>query len=235
MLRLPVSPFASALLAFLPLAVQAQMPTDSVVRTTTVTTITTTTVVKPASPDEKPGPPVTTSSTTSSTTTAPASATRQPGPGDLTGARPKAATAPATPRPAATATTSTKATVKAAPVSKAVPASRATTTTRPATAARSAAYSDPELTRMVQQDVDLSKVKAEQLSNLYERFMETTRAERRQWTTAQWESASAVLTRLNQRYEQVRADLSLEEKLNIRTLQGEFHGLKAAKQVSKSL
>jgi chemotaxis protein histidine kinase CheA len=228
MLRLPVIRFTSALLAALPLAAHAQTPVDSVVRTTTVTTITTTTVVKPASADSMPAAPSTTSSTTKTTTTAPATtAARQPAPGDLTGARPKATTAtPA--KPAAVATP--KVAAKAAPTP-----SRVVTTARPATPARSAAPTDPELTRMVQQNVDLSKVRAEELTNLYERFLETTRTERRQWTTAQWESASAALSRLNQRYEQVRADLSLEEKLNIRTLQGEFHTLKAAKQVSKSL
>lgn len=88
---------------------------------------------------------------------------------------------------------------------------------------------------MVQSNVDVTIVQADALPNLYERFLETTRAERRQWSAAKWTSASAALSRLNQRYEQVRTELSLEDKLNIRTLQGEFRALEAAKQVSRSL
>lgn len=101
--------------------------------------------------------------------------------------------------------------------------------------ARRATPADPELAHLVQTDVNLATVSAEQLPNLYERFLETTRAERRQWTAVKWTAASAALSRLNQRYEQVRTELSLEDKFNIRSLQGEFRALEAAKQVSKNL
>ena len=240
MLRLPVS---CLLLAVGPLAAQAQTAVDSVVRTTTVTTITTTTVTKPAGASSRPAAPAAASSTTTTTTTAPvptassapASAAanapaRQPGPGDLTGARPSSTTSAAS---AKTTVSPKSATTKTTPASSRVTTSPA----RPAaaTAHATAPPTDPELAHLIKTDVDLTKVRAEDLTNLYERFMETTRAERRQWTTAQWSTASAALSRLNQRYEQVRGDLSLEEKLNIRTLQGEFRTLEAAKQVSKRL
>jgi len=40
-----------------------------------------------------------------------------------------------------------------------------------------------------------------------------------------------VLTRLNQRYEQVRTGLPLEERLRIRTTQGEFHTLRGTREL----
>ena len=40
---------------------------------------------------------------------------------------------------------------------------------------------------------------------------------------------------LNQRYEQVRTDLPLEERLRIRSFQGEFHTLRGARQVKEKL
>lgn len=233
MLRLPLFCLVPTLLTAVPLAATAQAPVDSVVRTTTVTTVTTTTVTKPAVTGSKPTATTTTSSSTTtagSTPAAPAAtppaAARQPGPGDLVGARPAAAK-PVTAKPAATAKPKT---VPAAAASRA--------TAAPARAAQAGARStaaDPELARLLQTNVDLSKVRADELPNLYERFLETTRSERRQWTSAQWESASAALARLNARYQQLRADISLEDKLNIRTLQGEFRTLEAAKQVSKRL
>lgn len=243
MLRLPVSHLLPALLAALPLAALAQAPADSVVRTTVTTVTTTTTVTKPASAGRPVAPATSSSSsstsTTSTTTAAPIPA-RQPGPGDLAGARPRATTAPvptaaakAAPTPATRpkATTSTAASRPAS----AAPAARASTASATTAARRSTTPADPELAHLLQTDVDPAKVSADQLPNLYERFLETTRTERRQWSSTQWVSAGAALSRLNQRYEQVRGDLSLEDKLNIRTLQGEFRTLEAAKQVSKRL
>lgn len=90
---------------------------------------------------------------------------------------------------------------------------------------------DLALQHLLQTDVDLARTAADQLPNLYERFIDTTRDERRQWTAPQWDAAGQVLARLNQRYEQVRTELSLEERLRIRALQGEFHALRSARQV----
>ena len=236
MSRLPFFCLMPALLAALSL--RAQAPVDSVVRTTTVTTITTTTVTKPAAPGSKPVTTATSSSTTTTSSAppaaapaapaAPAASARQPAPGDLTGARPAAATVRSAPAAA------TK--PKTAPAAAARPAPATTAARRPAAGAAAApAAGAPELSRLLQSRVDLAKVRAEDLPELYERFLETTRAERRQWTAAKWKTAAAALSRLNQRYEQVRGELSLEEKLTIRTLQGEFRALEAARQVSKSL
>jgi len=101
---------------------------------------------------------------------------------------------------------------------------------RPASSA-----SDPAQQHLLQTDVNLAQARAEELPNLYERFMETTRDERRTWTSQQWDTAGQVLSRLNQRYEQIRTDLPLEERLRVRTLQGEFHTLRGARNAKEKL
>lgn len=102
-----------------------------------------------------------------------------------------------------------------------------------AVAARPAA--DPAQQHLLQTEVNLAQTPAEALPNLYERFMNTTRDERRQWSYAQWDAAGQVLARLNGRYEQVRTQLPLEERLRIRSLQGEFHTLRGARQAKDRL
>jgi hypothetical protein len=116
------------------------------------------------------------------------------------------------------------------------------TGSRPSNTARSqarttaaAASSDPGQQHLLQTDVNLAQARADQLPNLYERFIATTRDERRQWTYEQWNAAGQVLARLNQRYEQVRTELPLEERLRIRSFQGEFHTLRGARQVKEKL
>jgi hypothetical protein len=119
------------------------------------------------------------------------------------------------------------------------------TGSRPSTSARSQARqaasraantaSDPVQQHLLQTDVNLALAPADQLPNLYERFIATTRDERRTWTYEQWDAAGQVLARLNQRYEQVRTTLPLEERIRIRSFQGEFHTLRGARQVKDKL
>ena len=94
---------------------------------------------------------------------------------------------------------------------------------------------DPVQQHLLQTDVNLAQISADQLPNLYERFIATTRDERRVWTYEQWNAAGQVLARLNQRYERVRTELPLEERLRIRSFQGEFHTLRGARQVKEKL
>ena len=104
-------------------------------------------------------------------------------------------------------------------------------------APRQAAATGLEATQqhLLSTDFNLAQARAEQLPELYERFIATTRAERRQWSYPDWDAASQVLARLNQRYEQVRTELPLEERLRIRTYQGEFHTLRGARQVKDKM
>lgn len=120
--------------------------------------------------------------------------------GDLVGGRPHAARPRAASRPAA----SRVAAVAAAP------------------------GADPTLARLLHESINLSRVPAADLPDLYARFLEAVHAERRQWSARDWAAASDTFTQLNQRYEAVRKDLPLNERLNVRTYQGEFRALEAA-------
>ena len=115
------------------------------------------------------------------------------------------------------------------------PSTTARTQARQAAARTTAVNSDPVQQHLLQTDVNLAQASADQLPNLYERFIATTRDERRAWTYEQWNAAGQVLARLNQRYEQVRTELPLEERLRIRSFQGEFHTLRGARQVNDKL
>ena len=90
---------------------------------------------------------------------------------------------------------------------------------------------DPAQQRLLQTTIDLPRARAEQLPELYERFIAAVRAERRQWRAAEWATAGQVLARLDQRYEQVRTELPLEERLRVRAFQGEFHTLRGARSL----
>ena len=90
---------------------------------------------------------------------------------------------------------------------------------------------DPVLARYLHESIDINRVPASQLPDLYSRFIEYTRDERRQWSPADWDEASAALSRLNARYEAVRKELSLEDRLAVRSSQGEFRTLQGARRV----
>lgn len=98
-------------------------------------------------------------------------------------------------------------------------------------AARRPATADQAQRRLLNEDVNISKARPTELPDLYFRLIETMRSDKQNWTQADWSAASAVLTRLNTRYEQVREQLPLEERLRIRTLQGEFRTLEKARDV----
>lgn len=103
----------------------------------------------------------------------------------------------------------------------------AATTRRVATAANT----DPVLARYLHESIDLNRLPASQLPDLYSRFIDYTRAQRRQWTARDWDEASDALTRLNARYEAVRKELPLEDRLSVRSYQGEFRTLQGARRV----
>ncbi|MDU0371764.1 DUF6565 domain-containing protein [Hymenobacter endophyticus] len=98
-------------------------------------------------------------------------------------------------------------------------------------AARRPATADQAQRRLLNEDVNISKARATELPDLYFRLVETMRTDKKDWTQADWSAASAVLSRLNARYDQVRDQLPLEERLRIRSLQGEFRTLEKARDV----
>ena len=111
-------------------------------------------------------------------------------------------------------------------------AARPRATSRPAasrpSAVAAAPGADPTLARLLHESIDLSRVPAADLPDLYARFLEGVHAERRQWSARDWAAASETLAQLNQRYEAVRKDLPLNERINVRSYQGEFRTLEAA-------
>ena len=97
------------------------------------------------------------------------------------------------------------------------------------------ASADPGLTRFMHESIDLNQLAANQIPGVYERFLDATRAQRRQWSTPDWDEASATLGRLNARYEAVRLDLPLNDRLSVRAAQGEFRTLQGARNVKERL
>lgn len=103
---------------------------------------------------------------------------------------------------------------------------------RPATPARRlVATADPTLAKYLHERIDVNKLPASQLPDVYSRFLEATRDQRRQWSAQDWDEASGALTRLNTRYEAVRQELPLDDRLTVRTCQGEFRTLQGARRV----
>ncbi|GAB3227502.1 hypothetical protein GCM10027346_10940 [Hymenobacter seoulensis] len=98
-------------------------------------------------------------------------------------------------------------------------------------AAQRPATADEAQRRLLGEDVNIGRARATELPDLYFRLVERMRSDRQNWTAADWSTASAVLGRLNARYEQVREQLPLEERLRIRSLQGEFRTLEKARNV----
>jgi len=96
---------------------------------------------------------------------------------------------------------------------------------------RFVASGDPTLAKYLHENIEVNKIPASQLEDLYSRFLEATRDQRRQWSAQDWDEASDALTRLNARYEVVRKEMPLEERINIRTYQGEFRTLQGARRV----
>ncbi|SNC67240.1 hypothetical protein SAMN06265337_1884 [Hymenobacter gelipurpurascens] len=99
---------------------------------------------------------------------------------------------------------------------------------RPATAAQSQK-------RFLGEDVVISRARPTELPDLYARLVESMRDQKKNWTATDWSAAGAVLTNLNARYEQVRTQLPLEERLRIRSLQGEFRTLEKARNVKDAI
>jgi hypothetical protein len=105
----------------------------------------------------------------------------------------------------------------------------------PSTAAVPSVASDTAVSAFLHEKVVLSRVTAPQLLRLYSEFIDQVRSDRTGWKAADWERAAAVLSSLNARYEQVRTSFSLDDKLTIRSQQGEFQTLRTARQLSDQI
>lgn len=112
------------------------------------------------------------------------------------------------------------------------PSSATTTTTADVT---TPAASDATVSAFFREKTVVARLTAPQLQSAYNRFIEKVRDDRRGWQTADWANAAAVLSSLNTRYDQLRDSFTLDDKVTIRSQQGEFQALRTARQISKSV
>lgn len=94
---------------------------------------------------------------------------------------------------------------------------------------------DPGLAKLTHESVDLSRATADEMPDIYGHFIDAVREQRRQWTEQDWTDASATLSRLNARYEAVRTGIDMEDRIRIRSWQGEFRTLQGARRVNQKL
>jgi hypothetical protein len=105
-----------------------------------------------------------------------------------------------------------------------------TTTTTKTTAAQTAPAADEDVQKhLLNETIDLSQARAEELPDLFDHFISVVREERRGWTYRNWTEAEQVLGRLVARYQVVHSDLPMEERVRIRAAQTEFKTLKSTR------
>ena len=104
--------------------------------------------------------------------------------------------------------------------------------TGPAETVSTAPASDTAVSSFFRERTSVARLTAPQLLDAYTRFIEKVREDRRGWTPADWTRAANVLSSLNGRYEQLRSGYTLDDKLTIRGVQGEFQALRTARQIS---
>ena len=112
---------------------------------------------------------------------------------------------------------------------------RASAPRRAAPTPRYQANADPGIQQFMHESINLNQLPASQILGVYERFLDATHAQRRQWRAPDWDEASATLTRLNARYEAVRLELPLTDRFGVRTYQGEFRTLQGARNAQERL
>jgi hypothetical protein len=113
--------------------------------------------------------------------------------------------------------------------------SRTTTaTTRKSTTTTTAEPADDAVQKhLLGETADVARLRADELPDLFEHFIASTREERRSWTYRNWADADRVLASLSARYEQVREELPLEERVRIRAFQAEFRTLKGTRKAGE--
>ena len=121
------------------------------------------------------------------------------------------------------------------PVDSSAPVRTATRTTAPTTTSPTMAAdsraTDAQASTFLRRKTAVAALTASGLLAAYASFTDRVR-DRQNWKPADWAMASAVLSSLNGRYEQLRGTLSLDDKLTIRSQQAEFQAVRTARQLS---
>ena len=91
---------------------------------------------------------------------------------------------------------------------------------------------DAQISAFLRRKTTVATLSSTALLSTYEMFIERVREDRQNWKPADWVKAAAVMSSLNDRYEQLRSGFSLDDKLTIRSQQAEFQALRTARQIS---
>ena len=101
--------------------------------------------------------------------------------------------------------------------------------------AGSVVASDAQVSTFLRRKTTVATLTGPALLSAYELFIERVRNDRQNWKPADWTAAAAVMSTLNGRYDALRSNFSLDDKLTIRSQQGEFQALRTAKQISTQI
>ncbi|MBJ6108388.1 hypothetical protein JAO73_05155 [Hymenobacter sp. BT523] len=124
------------------------------------------------------------------------------------------------------------------PAGTAAPSSTTTKTTTPSPTTAdvpAGPATDAQVTTFLRKKTTVSTLTTAGLLDAYSRFMDRVHSDRSGWNAADWANASAVLSRLNGRYEQLRGSFSFDDKVNIRAQQAEYQALRTGRQISEQV
>ena len=119
----------------------------------------------------------------------------------------------------------------AAAAKVAVPAATATAPAVPTPTADGRA-TNTQVSDFFREKISVSTLTAPALVETYTLFIDKVRGDRHGWKSSDWTAAAAVLSSLNARYDQLRPNLSLDDKVTVRSMQAEFQALRTARQLS---
>lgn len=86
--------------------------------------------------------------------------------------------------------------------------------------------------KLLGQWADMDTLNAANIREAYITFMENVRAQKSQWTDADWAMAKMVLEQLNKRKEEISADIDTDSEVKIKALQMEFLTLETAADIT---
>ena len=121
------------------------------------------------------------------------------------------------------------------PAGTPMPGTVGTTTTNAGTSnadLADAKANDAQISSFLRRKTTVATLSPSALLSTYQSFIERVRNDRQNWKTTDWARAAAVMSSLNDRYEQLRSGFSLDDKLTLRSQQAEFQALRTARQIS---
>ena len=121
------------------------------------------------------------------------------------------------------------------PAGTPMPGTIGTTTTNAGTSntdLANAKANDAQISSFLRRKTTVATLSPSALLSTYQSFIERVRNDRQNWKTTDWARAAAVMSSLNDRYEQLRSGFSLDDKLTLRSQQAEFQALRTARQIS---